>query len=369
MHTHVGQWPTLEYHAFSRDRDWWRTATTELPKRLAAKWPLNTAAWTEWQTHAPADLSGTWRVAGHRPGKGDYQGTLTVSRTGQDRYAVRHRLVLQDGTALEGEGEAILYTGYEWRGSVTLDGQPVREVFRLSADATRLEGRWFAADTVAGGDLVAVRAERAQILAVQPAYLKAGQTAKLTIVGTGLSGNVDLGPGVTVRKVEAASADSITVVAEAASGASVGSHAVAVGAARQADALVVYDKVATVKVEPAYTIARVGDNGGPLPPVPAQFDAIAWDGDVRIGAVPATFRVDNFDQAAAELHDAKFAGKVDRTVCSCPPAPGRTRSGRSRTNNAGNLKVIATVKDGERTVTGEGQLLVTVQRWNDPPIR
>ena len=39
------------------------------------------------------------------------------------------------------------------------------------------------------------------------------------------------------------------------------------------------------------------------------------------------------------------------------------------TNNAGNLTVVATVEDGGQTVTGEGQLLVTVQRWNDPPIR
>lgn len=379
VHTHVGQWPTLEYHAFSRDRDWWRTATTELPKRLAAKWPLNTAAWTEWQTHAPADLSGTWRVAGHRPGKGDYQGTLTVSRTGQDRYAVRHRLVLQDGTALEGEGEAILYTGYEWRGSVTLDGQPVREVFRLSADATRLEGRWFAADTVAGGDLVAVRAERAQILAVQPAYLKAGQTAKLTIVGTSLSGNVDLGPGVTVRKVEAASADSITVVAEAASGASVGSHAVAVGAARKADALVVYDKVATVKVEPAYTVARVGGNGGPVPPVPAQFEAVGYlagpDGktgtadDVRIGVLPAAWRLADFDAEAAAMEDLKYGGKIDGNGLFMPGGAGPNPARVYSTNNAANLTVKAAVKDGAATVEGNGHLIVTVQRWNDAPVR
>ena len=52
-------------------------------------------------------------------------------------------------------------------------------------------------------------------------------------------------------------------------------------------------------VKPAYTTARVGDNGGPLPPVPAQFDAIPWASgpncDVRIGAVPATFSVGNLD--------------------------------------------------------------------------
>ncbi len=42
---------------------------------------------------------------------------------------------------------------------------------------------------------------------------------------------------------------------------------------------------------------------------------------------------------------------------------------RYQTNNAGNLKVVASVQDGERTLQGEGHLLVTVQRWNNPPIR
>ena len=118
--------------------------------------------------------------------------------------------------------------------------------------------------------------------------------------------------------------------ASAAADAAVGARPVKVGGTGADGLFTVYHQIAKVTVEPAYTIARVGDNGGPLPPVPAQFDAIAWDGDVRIGAVPATFTVDNFDQAAAELHDAKFAGKTSRTVCSCRPAPGRTRSGRSR---------------------------------------
>jgi hypothetical protein len=31
--------------------------------------------------------------------------------------------------------------------------------------------------------------------------------------------------------------------------------------------------------------------------------------------------------------------------------------------------VVGTVDDGSGAVSGEGQLIVTVQRWNDPPIR
>jgi len=36
------------------------------------------------------------------------------------------------------------------------------------------------------------------------------------------------------------------------------------------------------------------------------------------------------------------------------------------TNNAGNLKVIAELEEGGHK--GQGQLIVTVQRWNNPPL-
>jgi quinohemoprotein amine dehydrogenase len=113
--------------------------------------------------------------------------------------------------------------------------------------------------------------------------------------------------------------------------------------------------------------------------VPAQFEAIAWlegpdgqagtDDDVEIGAMPATWAVQNFDQVAQELDDAAFAGEIQTNGLFLPAEAGPNAERPYGTNNAGNLKVIATVEDDGQTVTGEGQLLVTVQRWNDPPIR
>ncbi|WP_440291431.1 hypothetical protein [Halopseudomonas sp. Lyrl_26] len=37
-------------------------------------------------------------------------------------------------------------------------------------------------------------------------------------------------------------------------------------------------------------------------------------------------------------------------------------------NNLGNLKVLATVEQSGQVVTGEGQMIVGVQRWVIPPI-
>jgi quinohemoprotein amine dehydrogenase len=85
--------------------------------------------------------------------------------------------------------------------------------------------------------------------------------------------------------------------------------------------------------------------------------------------MPASWAVDNFDDVAAEMDDATFAGEMQANGLFLPAEAGLNPERPFNTNNAGNLKVIATVEDDGQTVTGEGQLLVTVQRWNDPPIR
>ena len=52
-----------------------------------------------------------------------------------------------------------------------------------------------------------------------------------------------------------------------------------------------------------------------------------------------------------------------------PGAAGPNPERKYQTNNAGNLKVIATLEQGGQTLQGDGHLIVTVQRWNNPPIR
>jgi len=165
----------------------------------------------------------------------------------------------------------------------------------------------------------------------------------------------------------------------AASGASVGLRDISVGSAKAANGLAVYDKVESVRVEPGEAIARVGGGGGPLPPVPAQFEAVAYlngpdgeagtDDDQRIGVMPATWSVDNFNEVAAEMKDTEYAGKITAGGLFEPAAAGLNPARPFSTNNAGDLAVKAVVDDEGRAVEGSGHLVVTVQRWNDPPIR
>ncbi len=89
----------------------------------------------------------------------------------------------------------------------------------------------------------------------------------------------------------------------------------------------------------------------------------------RSAPCPLTWAVQNFDEVAQALDDTAFAGEMRANGLFLPAEAGLNPERPFQTNNAGNLKVVATIQDGEQTVTGEGQLLVTVQRWNDPPIR
>jgi quinohemoprotein amine dehydrogenase len=52
-----------------------------------------------------------------------------------------------------------------------------------------------------------------------------------------------------------------------------------------------------------------------------------------------------------------------------PAAAGPNLDRHMGTNNAGDLRVIAQWKDGDRTLRGESHLIVTVQRWNNPPLK
>jgi quinohemoprotein amine dehydrogenase len=381
-HFHLGQYPTTEYQALGRDRNWWEIASEELPRDLAKRFPLETPEWTAWQERARADLSGRWRFVGRDPGAGDYEGVATIESTGDDTYSVRLESTYADGRQIEGAGSGIVYTGFEWRSRITLGNDETLQVFAVAEDGNTMTGRSFlaAADSI-GTQVTAVRMEEATsaVLAATPRYLRAGETAEIAIHGIGLGGEVSLGEGVTVEEVVARDAETVVVRASAGANAANGARTVSVGDADTDGLLTVYQAVDFVTVEPSYNIARVGGGGGPIPPVPAQFEAIAWlqgpDGqagtadDVAIGAMPATWAVENFDDVAAELDDAAFAGEMQAGGLFLPAEAGPNPERPYDTNNAGNLKVIATVEDGEQTVTGEGQLLVTVQRWNDPPLR
>ncbi|OWJ91059.1 quinohemoprotein amine dehydrogenase subunit alpha [Pseudomonas sp. A46] len=368
---HLGQWPSLEYQAQSRDRDWLEIALKETVPDLAKRFPLDSQAWKDWQKDKPkADaLPGQWSFSGHMLAKGDVRGVMTVTADGADTFKVDVKGQYADGTPFNGSGSAILYNGYEWRGNVKVGEQNLRQVF--AALNGEMKGRMFESEHDERGlDFSAAKEGNARLLAVQPAFIKAGAETELTLVGSGLSGTPDFGAGVEVVKVLEVTPKQVRVKVKAAANAAPGLRGVALGKLGGVD-LAVYKDISEVKVVPAFSIARVGDNGGSTPKVQGRFEAEAWGKDAagkayRIGYLPAKWSVEPFDERAKEDEDVKFAGVMQKDGVFVPGGAGPNPERKMMTNNAGNLKVIAELEEGGQK--GEGHLIVTVQRWNNPPL-
>ncbi|RMF11802.1 MAG: quinohemoprotein amine dehydrogenase subunit alpha [Alphaproteobacteria bacterium] len=379
VHMHVGQWPTIEYQAMARDRDWWDDARGRVVDDLARAFPLDDPAWAAWQDAQRHALTGKWRFVSYQPGQGYHHGTLEFTEESKDEYTVHFDSTGPDGVAVSGDYNGILYTGFEWRGRGDFGGQPGREVAALSEDGNLLAGRWFHAERPEMGALFEARrvGSGSAIMGVDGEALRRGAETTLVILGTGLSGELDLGPGITTE-VTAASESQITARVRVASDAALGRRSLRVGSLVSKDAVAVFDRIDRVVVTPDYATARVGGNGGATPIQAAQFEAVAMhngaDGepgtadDFRIGVVDAEWSTAPWNEVAAEMNDDKFAGVISPAGLFTPGKAGPNPARVYGTNNAGDLKVIATVQDGDRTVTGEAHLIVTVQRWNSPPI-
>jgi quinohemoprotein amine dehydrogenase len=135
--------------------------------------------------------------------------------------------------------------------------------------------------------------------------------------------------------------------------------------------MAIYRQIDHIDVIPAYAIARVG--GGRIAPVTAQFEAIAFTrlsgGELlALGPIDADWSSIPFDAEAKRTEDEKFAGHFDRRGLFLPAAAGPNPLREYSGNNVGNLTVLARAQVGGRTVEGHGHLVVTVQRWNTPPI-
>jgi quinohemoprotein amine dehydrogenase len=322
VHFHLGQWPSTEYSAGGRNLDWFPVALNETAPMLAEKYPYASDAWETWKRAKKPELSGEWWLGGHQRAKGTFLGTMRAKEIAPDEFELSFDgSYVRTGEKLAGSGRATVYTGYEWRATLTLGDTKWQQVAQ-NPGGTWLNGRMY---------------ERNH-----------------PELGIEFSATNETGPG----KSPAALLPKV----ERDRGAH-GSQA----------------RVDRITVNPPYQVARVGDGGGPIPKEYAAFDAEAWahgpDGqpgtrdDIFLGVVPATWRVEPWNEQAREERDVEFAGVMDpATGVFTPGEAGPNPARKYGTNNVGNLKVIATVKDGDRELAAEAQLIVTVQRWIHSPI-
>jgi len=380
VHTHLGQFPSIEYSNLGRDRNWKDIALDQVAPRLAKLFPANTEAWKNWQGKKHSVPVGRWRIAGHRPGWGDYAGYMKVDATGKDHYDVQYNLNYASGAQATGRGQSIIYTGYEWRGDATIGNQKVRSVFTLSEDGKKISGRWFLRESdEVGATFEAVpdgAGASSNIVAVFPSLLKTGSETHLSVQGVQLGNTFDFGPGIKVLASEQKSANEVELTVSVAEDAPVGLHSLKEKNGLGEAKVSVYRQFDSIRVEPEFGIARLG--GGTTPGVSAQFEAVAYlngpDGlpgtadDVRLGYVTASWKVDNNGEKAKAEEDVRFSGVMDTQGLFLPAAagPNPARKGRS---NVGDLLVKATVADGASSKEGSARLVVSVQIWNKPPLR
>ncbi len=356
--------------------------------------PLHTAEWTQWMSRMQAPrLSGKWLVNAFLAGKGRYVGTMTIAPGGDgDEFKTGITLrSLADGSTMTRSGTGIVYAGYSWRGRSapsaapsspdSLDN-PTRETMWFSPDRKSGQGRWFWGEYQEfGWDVKLVRADGSPTIAgVAPYAVKAGSKGvQIHIYGDSLPASatakdVDLGTGLAVTKVVAASPTEIVVSVDAAADAVAGIHDVTVGTAVLGAALPVYRHVDYLKVTPETAISRLG--GGKHAKGYGQFDAWGFDNgpdgkpytadDVNIGIVDADWSMQEF-QTTWYDDDKNYVGSLSKTALFTPNLDGPNPNRSNNRNNYGDVWVVATAKtekdDQGKPLIGKSYLVVTVPAY------
>jgi quinohemoprotein amine dehydrogenase len=369
---------------------------------LARAFPLKTAEWSAWSaTMRPARLEGTWALSGSEVGKGPVFGRVTIAPVAgtTDEFTTTTTLIYaRTGEQVTRSGQAIIYTGFQWRGRSSVKGNDsadLREVMLVDRDWRSIEGRWFtgAYDEI-GLDIRMHRAGgEPRVLGTERQALRAGATNQtfrlygVNLPATLQASDLDFGPGVTVNGVSNVTPDAATVTVSVATTASVGPRDVFVAGSR-ASGPAIYDSVDALKVTPAWAMARVG--GVAFPKALAQFEARAFDNgpdnrpdtpdDIDIGLVPATWSLEEF-AATYDDDDLKFVGQIDtKTGLFTPNVDGPNPSRRGSRNNIGDVYAVATYtpEAGDlpaakaataKPLRARAHLLVTVplyMRWEEP---
>jgi quinohemoprotein amine dehydrogenase len=359
-------------------------------RHLSTAFPLTTPDWTAWSaTMRPPRIEGSWLISGTQPGKGAFYGTLTVARAGQsdDEFTTNATYTFVDGGArVTREGRAVVYTGFQWRGSSNEQGKQEkwREVMMVEPGWSSMSGRWFTGEyDEFGMDVTLTRASAAvSVAGASPRALRRGggaQEVKLygvNLPGSAAAGTIDFGPGVRVERVISATPDVLTLSVNVDANAAYGARDLFVSGASLRRAVVVYDTVSRIKVTPLAGMGRVG--GIVFPKQFQQFEVVAMhdgvDGrpdtpdDLELGPVPVTWTVEEYG-ATYDDDDIKFVGQLDKNGFFTPADDGPNPKRSGNRNNIGDVWIVAThtpAHAGARPLRGRAHLVVTVplyMRW------
>jgi quinohemoprotein amine dehydrogenase len=367
---------------------------------LAQAGSLHSAEWADWHARMRSPkLDGRWLVSGMQPGKGKFFGTVEITAMPSgDGFTTKTKLTFPaDNSTVTESGKAIVYTGYAWRGRSTGDKpgstpndlSTTREVMTLSKDQSQLEGRWFWGAYQEFGMDVAMRRglDAPTVLGIDKFALKTGSSAReVQIYGDRLPGNlspsdIDLGVGVSVKKVVASTPTLVKIIADVAPTAVPGKRDVAIRAAVAPGAFAVYDHIDYLKVSPQTPLSHLG--GEPHAKGYCQFEAIAYangpDGkpdtadDIELGPVNAKWKLEEFVATMGD-DDIDFVGTLDANSGLFTPAlDGPNPKRKFGRNNYGDVWAVATFKTAgsDQPLTARSYLVVAIpqyMRWDQPEV-
>ncbi len=424
---HRGWYPLIDRQAFRRmgpaPRDRGpdgRPPDTRHPvekaiDHLSTAFPLQTPAWSAWSASMrSARIDGTWALTGWDPGKGAIYGRVVITPVPSTHSTSSGSMVsgvepsttdefttdisytyVRSGQTVARTGRVMVYTGFQWRGRSLQgadDKTALREVMFIERDWRHIEGRWFTGGyDEQGFDVRFDRLGReTYVLGTDRTALRTGGSAQaLKIYAANLPAtvearDVDLGPGLSVARVERTTPDILTLSVNVTEKAVVGPRDLVIAGIAKPAALTVYDKVDAIRVTPSWSMARVG--GVTFPKMFAQFEAWGYhngvDGkpdtpdDLKLDVVNARWSLEEYT-ATYDDDDTKFVGTLDETTGLFTPnieGPNPKRSGER--NNIGDVWVVATyVQEGmsappKPALRARGHLLVTVPLYNrwDPSV-
>ena len=352
-------------------------------EHLKGALPLMSTEWSGWSAAMPTPrLAGKWALTGHEPGKGPIAGEVTMAaQTGtSDGFVTTTTFTyLATGETVTRTGRGLVYTGFQWRGRSSEKAENAaswREVSFIERDQNQISGRWFTGDYAERGMTVTLRRIGRDVLVSRTdvASLKTGTTGQtVRIYGANLplklaTSDVVFGQGITVSRVTASTPTTATVVVDVAADARVGPRDVGITGSVRPTALMVYDRIDTLKVLPLAGMARLG--GIVFPKQYQQFEAVAFhngpdrlpntDDDLDLGMVDATWKVEEY-AATFKEDDVAFVGTLSPTGLFTPNVDGPNADRTGNRNNMGDVWIVAEyTPPGGTPIRGRGHLLVTV---------
>jgi quinohemoprotein amine dehydrogenase len=370
---------------------------------LGEKAALHTPEWAAWRARMRAPkLAGRWLLSAHIPGRGEYFGEMVVEPgAAEDEFATRVKLTsLKDGSTVTRSGHGLVYAGYSWRGRSTVanakistpddPAHEVRETMWFSPDQSHAEGRWFWGEYQEFG--VDVKLGRASseptLISVDRTMLKTGsQGARVRVIADNLpaqiaAADLDLGAGVTPRRIVSHNASEIVAEVDVAANAVPGKRDVAFKRSVLESAIAVYDRVDYIKVAPETAIARLGSDVHPKGY--QQFEALAYQrgaddkngtaDDVELGPVDVTWSIEEFLSSYGD-DDKEFVGQLSQVGLFTPASDGPNPKRKFSRNNYGDVWVVAPAKNEKdkegKPLLGRSYLVVSVPtyiHWDQPEV-